>query len=203
MTGMLLERYGGPRLAIIGLTALLAATAWLSPPLLPALIVTCLVSGGLLLTWRHLTKAWQIWLLITGLSLEMALSDLIGPAAFQPTIAVVKGGEIGLVALMMLRYGVVPDRWNPAWGFAAIAAAGMVAGVHPDLTPSDMARSLVGSVTPFLLFFCVKPAGWGAAVRWAVIWAPPLSVVLGVLPDLAGLRPVYFESGGFRLAFWV
>jgi hypothetical protein len=200
MVGMLHAWRGGSASAVLAFAILMTATAWYSPPLLPDLIAACLGLGVVVLAYRHLTAAWLVWLLTAGLSLEMALSDLIGPEAFQPTIAAVKGIEIGLVAMMMVRIGVVMDRFNPAWGFAAIAAMGMIAGVHPDLTPADMVRSLVGSVTPFLLFFCVKPPGWAAAVRRAVAWAPLLSVVLGYVPDVAGLRPAYFESGGFRLA---
>jgi hypothetical protein len=200
MLGLSLPWRGGSAQVVLGFAVLMIATAWFSPPLLPALIAACLAAGIVALTYRHLIVAWEIWLLVTGLSLEMALSDLIGPEAFQPTIAVVKGCEIGLVALMILRHGAVLDWWNPAWAFLAIATMGTVAGVHPDLTPSDMLRSLIGSVTPFLLFFCVKPNGWPSAIRRAITWAPSLSVVLGFLPDLAGLRHAYFESGGFRLA---
>jgi hypothetical protein len=200
MLGMSLSWRGGSATAILGFALVMIATAWFSPPLLPALIAACLAAGVVALAYRHLILAWELWLLVTGLSLEMAFSDLIGPAAFQPTIAAVKGCEIGLVALTMLRHGVVLDTWNPAWGFLAIAVMGMVAGVHPDLTQSDMLRSLIGSVTPFLLFFCVKPVGWPAAMGRVVAWVPTLSVVLGLLPDLAGLRHAYFESGGFRLA---
>ncbi len=197
---MLQARFSGSVVAILGFAALMMATAWLSPTLLPDLVAACLVFGVLVLAYRHLTVAWQVWLLIAGLSMEMALSDLIGPEAFQPTIAAVKGIEIGLVAMMELRFGVVLDHFNPAWAFAAMAVMGMVVGVHPDLTPAEMLRSLVGSVTPFLLFFCVKPPGWATAVLRAVTLAPLLSVTLGFVPDLAGLRPEYFESGGFRLA---
>jgi hypothetical protein len=63
-----------------------------------------------------------------------------------------------------------------------------------------MLRSLAGSVTPLLVFFCVKPPGWATSIRRAVIFAPLLSVVLGTMLDLAGLRPVLVESGGLRLA---
>jgi O-antigen ligase len=77
---------------------------------------------------------------------------------------------------------------------------GAVAGVHPDLTRSDVMRSLIGSVTPFLLFFCVKPAGWGKAMLHALPFAPALSVVLGGMLDLAGLRPLFIDSGGVRLS---
>jgi hypothetical protein len=187
-------------IAVSGLGTVLVATAWLVPSLLPGLIGALLVPGGIVLACRHLTAAWVGWVLVTGLSLEMAAADVIGPEAFQPAIAAVKAAEIGLVVLTILRFGLVLDRFNPVWAFAAMAATSVVAGVHPDLTLPETARSLVGDVTPFLLFFCVKPGGWGAAMRRAVTLAPLLSVALGTMLDLAGLRPVFWDSGGLRLA---
>ena len=178
----------------------MAATAWLFPALLTPLIVALLALGVILVAYRHLVAAWVIWVLAAGLSVEMALADLIGPEAFQPAIAAIKGGEIGLVALTIVRYGAVADWFNPVWAFAAMAAMGAVAGIHPELAAMDMLRSLIGSVTPFLVFFCVKPAGWGAKVRRAISFAPVLSVVLGAALGVVGLRPVVFDSGGIRLA---
>jgi O-antigen ligase len=200
MTTLLGTRDAPALIAVIGLVTVTAATAWFVPPLLPGLIAAFLALGGLLLAYRHLTAAWAGWLLVTGLSLEMALADLIGPEAFQPAIAAVKATEIGLVALTAIRFGLLPDRFNPAWAFAAMAAMGAVAGTHHDLTLMEMARSLVGDVTPFLLFFCVKPAGWGPAMRRTVTLVPAVSVLLGVALDVSGLRPVFFDSGGLRLA---
>jgi len=187
-------------IAVSGFATVLLATAWLAPSLLPGLIGALLASGAMVLACRHLTAAWVGWLLVTGLSLEMAAADVIGPAAFQPAIAAVKATEIGLVVLTILRLGLVLDRFNPVWAFAAMAATSVVAGTHPDLTLLEEARSLIGDITPFLLFFCVKPAGWGATMRRAITLAPALSVVLGTLLDVAGLRPVFLQSGGLRLA---
>jgi O-antigen ligase len=185
---------------VAGCSVLMGATAWLDPPLLPDLIGALLALGGVVFAWRHLTASWLAWLLVAGLSLEMTLNDLIGPAAFQATIAVVKSGELGLVVLTIIRFGLLPDRFNPILGFVWIAVAGLVTGLHPDLTRLDMLRSLLGSVTPFLVFFCVKPAGWGPSVRTAVTFIPVLSVVLGSALDFAGLRPVLVDGGGLRLA---
>ena len=179
-------------IAVSGFATVLAATAWLAPSLLPGLIGALLALGGIVLACRHLTAAWVGWLLVTGLSLEMAVADVIGPEAFQPTIAAVKAAEIGLVVLTILRLGLVPDLFNPVWAFAVMAATGVVAGTHPDLTLPEAARSLIGDITPFLLFFCVKPAGWGAAMRRAVTLAPALSVALGTMLDLAGLASGVF-----------
>jgi len=187
-------------IAVSGFATILVATAWLAPSLLPGLIGALLASGGIVLACRHLTAAWVGWLLITGLSLEMAVADVIGLETFQPTIAAVKAAEIGLVVLTILRVGLVPDLFNPVWAFLVMAATSVVAGTHPDLTLPEAVRSLIGDITPFLLFFCVKPAGWGTAMRRAVTLAPVLSVALGTILDLAGLRPVFLESGGLRLA---
>jgi O-antigen ligase len=187
-------------IAVSGLATVLLATAWLAPSLLTDLIGALLAAGGIVLAARHLTAAWVGWLLITGLSLEMAAADVIGPSAFEPAIAIVKATEIGLVGLTILRLGPLPDMFNPLWAFAAMAGTSVIAGTLPALTRLQMARSLIGDITPFLLFFCIKPAGWGAAMRRAVTLAPALSVVLGALLDLAGIRPVFLQSGGLRLA---
>lgn len=178
----------------------MVVVAWMAPPLLPAVIGTFLAIGITGLVYRHLTLGWVAWLLMSGLSLEMTLSDLIGPEAFQITIAAVKGGEIGLVLLTMVRKGLAWDKFNPAQGFGAIAAMGMMAGIHPNLTAADMARSLLGSATPFLLFYCVPPAGWAVAMLRAVCFVPAVSVLLGLLLDLSGVRPLFVDSGGARLA---
>jgi hypothetical protein len=180
--------------------ALMVATAWLFPLLLPALVLSCLAVGGLVLAYQHLTAAWVGWILIAGLSLEMAMSDLAGPEAFQATITAVKGTEIGLVALMIARFGPVVDWLNPALAFLAMGGMGLVAGLHPELPISDMLRSLVGSITPFLVFFCAKPSGWSRAVLRAIPWAPVLSVALGSVPHVFGWRSMLMESGGVRLA---
>jgi O-antigen ligase len=187
-------------LTLLASAILMAATALLSPRLLPDLIVAFLALWVAVLGWCHLTASWMLWVLAAGLSGEMALTDLIGPEAFQPAIAAVKGGEIGLAALTIARFGLAPDRFNPAFGFAGIVAMNALAGIHPNLALIDMARSAIGSVVPFLVFFCVKPSGWGTAMRGAIMFAPSLSVVLGFGLDVAGLRPVFVDSGGMRLA---
>ena len=116
------DRPTGPLPWIAGIGAAPLAAAWLDPPSLPFVIGAFLAAGALVLAYRHLIEAWMAWLVLTGLSLEMTLTDLIGPEAFQVAIAAAKGGEIGLVALTILRHGMTWDRFNPAWGFAYAAA---------------------------------------------------------------------------------
>jgi O-antigen ligase len=59
---------------------------------------------------------------------------------------------------------------------------------------------LIGSVTPFLVFFCVKPPAWGKKIGWAIAAAPSISAVLGTALELTGLRQTFMESGGIRLS---
>ena len=185
---------------VAGITTPMLALACWRPELYPWLIFLLLAAGGLLLTWRHLTAVWIAWLMIAGLSLEMTLGDLVGPEWFQITIAAVKGLEIALTGLTILRFGFVYDPFSPIWAFAAMAAMGMVVGLHPSLSPGDMVRSAVGSITPLLIFFCVKPPGWGEAVQRAVGFLPLFATALGLVCDVTGLRPLFVDSGGMRLA---
>jgi O-antigen ligase len=176
------------------------ATAWLAPTMLPGAIGGALACGGLFVAWRHPIAVWVAWLMVAGLSLEMSLSDMIGPDAFKITIATVKGTEIGLTVLTILRFGPRFDPFNPALGFAAIAAIGLVVGIHPGLSEGDLTRSLLGSVTPFLPLFCRMPPGWSPAILRAVSVIPIVSVVIASVLCLADLHPLFMDSGGARLA---
>jgi O-antigen ligase len=174
--------------------------ARLAPGLLPLWFGAPIATIGLLLVATHLRLCWCLWLIIAGLSAEMTLLDLVGPEMFQITIAAVKGAEITLVGLTILRHGGRFDRFNPVFGFLWIGVGGFVAGVHPELTTPDMLRSLAGSVVPFLPFFCRIPAGWGRAMQRAVCYAPLTSCAIGGVLAVLGLRPLFVDTGGLRLA---
>jgi O-antigen ligase len=157
--------------------------------------------GGIgVLAYRHTVAFCVAWLLIAGATLEMTLSDVVGLEWYQPVIAAVKAAEIVLVALCMLRYGAYPDVFNPGLAFVAMFAVGLVHGLHPDLAPADSLRSLVGSVAPFAFGFCRLSAVWAQAIVRATVWIPLLSVSGGAMLALAGIRNVFVESGGERLA---
>lgn len=176
------------------------AAAWLAPPLFWVVLAAGLAAGGLVVAFRHLRVLCVAWLLVAGTTLEMTLSDLLGPAAFQTTIAAVKAAEAGLALLCALRYGPRLDVFNPAWGFAAMAAVGLAHGLHPGLTPADSLRSLAGSVAPFLFCFSRLSPVWAAAMIRATAWCAVVAVAAGACLDLAGLRPLFVDSGGARLA---
>jgi O-antigen ligase len=183
-----------------GFVLLLAAGALVIPAAFWVLLGAAAACGVTFLAWRHLTGFCVAWLVLAGLTPEMTLHDLIGPDTYSVTIAVVKAIEIGLGALCVLRFGLRPDIGNPAWAFVVIFALGLANGLHPGLGPTDSLRSLVGSVAPFVFFFSRVPPGWSAAIIRAVRLIPLLSLGGGTVLDVAGLRPLFVDSGGMRLA---
>ena len=164
---------------------------------LPLAIVAAAAVG--IVAFRHTIAFCVAWLLLAGATLEMTLADLVGPAAFETTIAVVKSAELGLALLCVVRYGFRLDVFNPAFGFVAMFAAGLVFGLYPGLTPADSLRSLLGSIAPFAFAFSRYRLG-GQRYGQTTVWVPLLSVAGGAALDLAGLRLCSSTSGGERLA---
>ena len=165
----------------------------------PLLGVAGVVGLGFL-ALRHTAGFCVAWLLIAGCSLEMTLNDLLDPAAFQTAIAVVKAAEIGLAALAALRWGARLDPVNPAWAFVAMGAVGLAHGLYPGLTVGDSLRSVAGSVAPFAFCFVRAPENWADAMLRAARWCPVVAVAGGAMLAAAGVRPLFIDSGGWRLA---
>jgi O-antigen ligase len=186
--------------AAIGLFAVSAALAVVAPSWVWLPLATAAAVSIAVLAFRHTVVFCIAWLLIAGATLEMTLSDLFGPAAFQTTIAAVKGAELVLAGICILRYGLEPDVFNPGLGFLAMFVVGQAHGLHHDLTQADSLRSLAGSVAPFAFAFSRLSRSWAQAVIRTTAWIPLLSVTAGGLLAVAGLRPLFFEGGGERLA---
>jgi len=180
--------------------AAIVAVAGLMPDALGLLLGAAAGGSLIFLAWRHLIGFSVAWLLIAGTSMEMTLNDVIGPAAYGPAIAAVKAAQLGLAALCVLRYGSRFDAFNPAWAFLAIFAAGLLHGLHPGLSVADSLRSLAGSVAPFAFCFSRPPREWCSAMIRATRWIPLLSTVGGAMLAITGLRPLFVDSGGERLA---
>ena len=157
-------------------------------------------AGISIVAFRHTVALCVAWLLIVGSTLEMTLGNLIGMELYQPIIALVKAAEIALAGLCILRYGVYADVFNPGIAFVVMFALGAVHGLHPALSTSDSLRSLIGSVAPFAFAFSRLSPAWGRAIVRATIFIPIWSVIAGAVLSIAGLRPLFVESGGERLA---
>lgn len=189
---------------LVPLCALLALAASLcaglaAPPLYWAMLAISMGAGIAFLAMCCPTAFCVAWLLLAGASLEMTLLDLVDEKAFQLTIALVKGGGIGLAALLALRFGVRVEWANPVWAYLAMMVAGLAHGLHPGLTAAESLRSLIGSAAPFIFCFCRLPADWPRAMLRAVKWCPVVAVAASVPLALAGLRPMFIDSGGWRL----
>jgi O-antigen ligase len=197
----LLTRPDGPVLATAA--ALLAAAltgGLIVPPLFGLALAASVGAGILLLTLRFPTTVCVAWLLATSMSLEMAVGDLLGSEAYQSVIAAVKGTEIVLGLLCVIRFGPRLDPLSPAWAFPAITAAGLVHGLYPGLSAVDSLRSMIGSVAPFVFGFSRVPRSWAEAIIRTVKWCPIIAVIACVPLAAAGIRPLFVDSGGARLA---
>lgn len=192
-------RMGVP-LAIWGVFGLAAAASVFVPSMFWLPLWTAAAAAAGILIFRNLVAVCAAWLVIAGLTLEMTLGDLVGPGAYQSTIAAIKGAELALAALCVLRYGLYPDLFNPGLAFAAIFVAGLAHGLHPDLTAPGSLRSLLGSVAPFAFAFSRLSPAWSRAMLRTTGWIPLIAVAGGLALDLAGLRPAFVDSGGQRLA---
>ncbi|HET6308238.1 MAG TPA: O-antigen ligase family protein [Rhodopila sp.] len=193
-----------PDTTILGAAALLLAgmlaCGLLIPPLFGLLLAGIILAGVALLALRFPTPFCVAWLVITAMSLEMTFADLMDDTAYQPTIALVKGMEIGLAGLCAIRFGVTMDPLCPAWAFPLMLTAGLVHGLYPGMTTAESLRSAIGSVTPFVFCFVRVPPSWAEAIIRSVKWCPVIAVVACMPLSLAGIRPLFVDSGGARLA---
>jgi len=185
---------------LVAAACVAVAAACAMPMAYAALLGAACVSGMAFLLFRHTTAFCVAWLLVTGMTIEMALFDLVGPAAFQASIAAIKAVGLALAAICAIRWGWRSDPLNPAWAFTAMTAIGLVAGLYPGLTPTDSIRSWIGSIAPFAFCFCRPPRSWATAMLATIRWCPAIAVGSAVLLDIAGLRPLFIDSGGIRLA---
>jgi O-antigen ligase len=193
-----------PDTAILGTAATLLAMTFacglLVPALFELLLTAAVVAGIGFLALRFPTPFCVAWMVVTGMSLEMAFADLIGDDAYQPTIALIKGIEIGLGCLCVLRFGPRLDPLCPAWAFLTMLVMGLAHGLYPGLTAAESLRSAIGSVTPFVFCFSRLPRSWAEAIIRTAKWCPVIAVVACIPLALAGIRPLFVESGGARLA---
>jgi O-antigen ligase len=170
------------------------------PPVFGLLLAATVISGIAFLGLCFPARFCVVWLLITGMSLEMAAHDLLGEETYQQVIAIVKGIEIGLGMLCALQFGLQVDPLCPAWAFLAMLIAGLVHGLRPGLTTMDSLRSAIGSVAPFTFCFCRVPRSWSEAMIGATKWCPVLAVAACIPLSIADIRPLFIDSGGARLA---
>jgi O-antigen ligase len=201
---VLLDREHPDRTIVLAAALMLAGAVGMGLAINPALFFLALggavAFGALVLVWRFPAYCSVAWLLVAAASLEMTLNDLVGPALFTQTIAAVKGAGLVIALLCAVRFGVRADRANPAWAYLFMLATTLAFGRHPDLSVADSVRSFIGSVAPFAFAFVRLPRSWADAIIGTTKWCPLLVVTAAVPFALAGLRPLFVESGGLRLS---
>ena len=166
---------------------------------LPLAIVAIAALG--VLAFRHTVALCVLWLMIAGATLEMTLGDSVGPGAYQTTIAAVKAAELGARAAVHAALRAFARRVQPGLAFLAMFLVGLAHGLHPDLTAGGQPALAAGFRRTFRLRLqsAVARLGRGdgprdgldpAAVGGWRVWRS----------TLAGLRPLFLDSGGERLA---
>lgn len=142
-----------------------------------------------------------VWLLIAGTTPEMWVDGLV-PASSGIATTVVKMSGLALVALCILRYGIVWDILNPGCAFVIIFVIGLMHGLFPSLTLGDSFRSLLGSAAPFAFSFSRLSRRWCAAMIEGVIWVPTGVMILGAVLAVAGIHAMMANDvgGSLRLA---
>jgi O-antigen ligase len=186
--------------AAAGAFAVSVGAGLMSPGLFWLAIAGSIAAGIGFIVFRHTTAFCVAWLLVAGMTLEMTFHDLAGDETFQQVIAVVKGMEIVLACLCAARFGARLDIFNPVWAYLAILAAGLVHGLYPGLTAADSVRSCIGSAAPFAFCFCRLPRRWAGAIIRATKWCAIVAVGACLPLAAAGIRPLFVDSGGARLA---
>ena len=190
------------RAEVVAIGALLlfgAGFAVLSPALYGATLALATLSIVLFLAWHHPVAAGVAWLFGVGTTAEMWLGDLLGPAFYQPIIAVEKGAGLILALFAVLRFGARRDWFNPGLAFVAMFVVGLAHGLYPGLTAAESLRSLVGSAAPYAFSFSRLSRDWARAIIRATMLIPLVNVSAGAVLALAGIRPLFVMSGGWRL----
>jgi O-antigen ligase len=105
-----------------------------------------------------------------------------------------------LAILCALRFGPRLDVFSPAWTYVAMLAIGLIHGLYPGLTAADSVRSCIGSAAPFAFGLCRPPRDWANAIIRATAWCPLAAVAAAIPLAVGGIRPLFVDSGGARLA---
>lgn len=176
------------------------ALAWLMPAAFWPLLWLAPLVLGLALAARFPGVATALWLLVTATGPEIWLADLLHIANPEGLLAAEKGVGLGLTLLCLLRFGPREDWANPGLAFPVMFLGGVLHGFWPGLTLMAAVRSVLGSMAPFTFGFVRLPLSWSRAVIAAVIAAPFVVLLCGLVLAAAGLRPLYaFQDGALRL----
>lgn len=175
------------------------AVALVSPDQIWLVFAAAAGAVALILAFAFPVPACMAWLLAIGLTPDMWLGAFLGAGMAVAIVAALKVTGLVLVALALVRYGPRWDAFNPGLAFAAMFAAGLLHGLHPNLHAAESFRTLLGSLAPFAFCFVRLPRPWSRGIVRTVLCIPLASVLLGAGLAAAGLHPLLVEGSGLRL----
>lgn len=175
------------------------AVAVAAPDQIWLVFAATLAAIALLLALAFPVPACMAWLLSVGLTPDMWLGAFLGAGTAVAIVAALKFAGLILVALALVRYGPRWDAFNPGFAFAAMFAAGLLHGLHPNLDAAESFRTLLGSLAPFAFCFVRLPTAWSRGIILTVLSIPLASTLLGTGLATAGLHKLLVEGAGLRL----
>jgi O-antigen ligase len=177
----------GLRWGLLGGAVLLAALAGIAPETTIMLLPLLLALAAGLLAWEFSSAVLVALLALITLSPEFHVGS-------EPSlvIALHKAGIIAIAAVLVVRRGFSGQFNGPAFAFIAALALTLVFGtLHPALGGGDIARSLLGSLAPFVPIWVRLDARWRQRVILLAAVSPLLSLLGAVPLQLLGPHSIW------------
>lgn len=186
---------------VIGGTAVLLAAACVASLVEPIALwamfvgVALMAAAGLAVSFP--VAACLGWFVLVATTPEMLIGDVVGGGSM--ILAGVKLLGLALVGVCMIRFGGAADPFNPGLAFVVMFAVSLAHGRAAGLDMDESLRSLIGSFAPFAFSWSRLSRSWSEAIIRATRWLPLILIGLGMLAQVAGIRPLLVSDNGWRL----
>lgn len=177
------------RLGLLLLVPLLASFAYLLPAQFITLLPLLGALGIAVLGWEFAGVALLALIALVAVSPEQHFGE-----AGSTVLALQKAGLLAAAGALALQRGFSGQFNGPALAFLVAPVLTVSFGtLHPELTPGDMLRGLLGSMTPFALIWVRSPR---KLIRWLILVAAtaPLISAVASVPLLAVGHPLFGQD---------
>lgn len=175
------------RWGLLGGAVLLAALAGIAPETTVTLLPLLLALAAGMLAWEFSSAALLALLALITASPEFHVGTEPGLV-----IALHKAGIIAIAAVLVVQRGFSGQFNGPAFAFIAALALTFVFGtLHPALAGADIARSLLGSLAPFVPIWLRLDARWRQRVILLAALGPLLALLAAVPLQVLGLYSLW------------
>lgn len=178
------------RWGLLGGAVLMAALAGIAPETTITLLPLLLALAAGMLAWEFSSAALVALLALITLSPEFHVGT-------EPSlvIALHKAGIIAIAAVLVVQRGFSGQFNGPAFAFIAALALTLVFGtLHPVLGGGDIARSLLGSLAPFVPIWVRLDQRWRQRVILLAALSPVLAVLGAVPLQVLGLHSLWADE---------